>query len=133
MNVLELTNRFIRGAAFSRSEEAIFLIEANHSLYTLRAMPDTSATVYTVEGAEHIEQAQFVSIKESPPVKHLKVEDGKEIKWCTRAYDIYTSKGVVRILVESDDIADLDTLRLELMTEKGFPPEDAKRLENTSN
>lgn len=130
MSFAELTNLFIRGAAYSRDEETIFLVEANHSLYALRAEPNISAVILSIRGSVNMEQANFVSVAEFPSVRHSKESGDKKVTWVTRKYNLYTSLGTVEIVLTSDEEADADTLRLDLVKETGYPPEDAKRLED---
>lgn len=130
MKFSELTNRFVRGAIYSRIEETIYLVEANHDLFALRAVPTTTAVILQVEGSVNLEQSQLVSVVEAPPVKHMKRILEKEVTWCTRNYEIFTSLGCVKIVVTSDEVSDLEDLSLTLFKETGYPPEDAARLED---
>lgn len=123
-----LINRFIRGAAFSRQEEALFLIEANHSIYMLQATPLNKAQFLSLRGCENLEQSNLVNILANEPVKHSDVVKDKTVTYCTRKYSIFTSLGTVDIIVTSDDADDADVLELKLQEQAGYPPEDAKRI-----
>ncbi len=128
-----IKSKFIRGAAYSKEDEAIYLIEANHTLFKLEALPVKSAAFLQIEGSDFLAQSKIISVSCREPVAHQVTRDGKEVRFCSRQYDVLTDAGNCRLTIGSQDIECIKELSVECLSHIGYPPDDAKRLEDTND
>jgi hypothetical protein len=126
-----ILGKFIRGAAVSLEEQSIYLIEANHQLFAIEALPSNRSRLAQVVGADALEQATLLTITPHSVVSHTRINKEGSTSYCTRRYDLLTSAGTCSVSIHSDDIRAKDTLALGCAVHQGYPPDDAKKLEDT--
>jgi hypothetical protein len=126
-----IVGKFIRGAAWSKSQDAIFLIEANHNIYSLSAQCEGAAdnVISMVEGAQHLDNAQVIDVEQSPAA----VGNFGNIRHSSQRVRITTTKGCVVVLAASYDIPKDTTTKLALLQHIGYPPEDGEILRDFKN
>jgi len=125
--------KFMRGVVYSKEEQSLYFIEANHQLFCCKATPENRALISEVKGAEFLQDAKVAAVTFCPVVSHADHMPDGVIQYCYIRFEFLTDKGCCSITVRSHDLTDISSVGLTCGVDVGYPPDDAKKLEDFSD
>lgn len=127
----DLMGKTIKSAVISVEDQAIYLMADKQQIFGCSVRPENKAMIGKIEGADYLAQSTIVAVLPKPVVKH-EVKRNEEVKqFCSRQYEILTDAGSCRITVVLDGWERHGGLCIAFAPHVGYPPDDAKRLEDT--
>lgn len=127
----DLTKKAIASVFFSKTDQVIYLVDANRNLISCIAKPFNRATVARATGADFLRLSTIVSVVSKSVVKHEVPRPEKNHQFCSRQYDFLTDSGVCTITIAMEGWNESDRLRLEIEPTVGYPADDSAHLEDT--